>query len=194
MITRQKFVAIKHLPQDNLLKVNNALMIGTPPITVARMVHGWGRMLKTPEHILAKQLAGYMKEMATTKEDEITGEVFITPINGQLDAMTELQWLASKQKERVVALLDKESREKKHSLTTTTEINQYGMLLKDVIKAEFDCGQREFKGPVAGKSKTTFSVTPDDKGGVNVEVTTAIEEATAIMKRAPILIEAQRVG
>lgn len=149
-------------------------------------------MMKQPEHILAKQLVGYRSEIAHVVEDPEDGVVYITPSQGQLDAMDELQWLASQQKARVQALLTKEQTENKVSIMTTTEINQYGMILKDVLKAEFECGRREFKGPVGGKSSTSFTVNPNPQGGIDVTVTEAIEAAQKIMKRVPLLIEAQR--
>lgn len=183
------------LAEDKLRKVNNLLLTGVNAIIIAREIHSWGILLAIPENRLSKMLIKYRNEQlgAIVVDKEGKTEVLIVGElqQAKFDALFELQSIAERQRNRVTALLDLEVTNKKHSSTATAEIQTYSFLLKDVLKAEFDCGVRDYLGPVGGAKALGRPVHNPEAHTIEGSVSTAVDRALEIMARnAPKIIEA----
>lgn len=149
IIDRTSVTGIEALGAEKKARVNSLLLSGTNAVQIARALHSWGNFLKINEVKLARMLVSYRnKHFGSVTVGTNEGRLVIigTMQEEKFDALKELQILAERQRNRVAALLDAEVSDGKHHGRVTMEVQALSYLLKDVLKAEFDCGVREFKG------------------------------------------------
>lgn len=177
---------IEKLSQEKLRKINNMILTGSELTMVAREIHSWGILMNVAEMRLIHMLKAYRDQyLGTIVLETPTGEIKIVGElqQARFDALHELQLIAEKQRNRVQALLDMEAINREHMSIATVEIQTLSMLLKDVLRAEFDCGARQYLGPMGGKGGGPKTAEPGEI--IEGHVVEAVDHAMEIMQRTP---------
>ena len=164
-----QFDRLHKLGPEKLQKIVNELMRGTPTVLVARLIQEWGDASDVGEATLAKQL----KRLHTAIENGAFGgelaqearrkaSVRIKLLHGStVDCLDQLIEIANIQRERVLALWDKERIWNKPIFKLNAAIRDYKNLLLAIQKIKFDLGIDEYRRGFPVRAPHTSPTQPD---------------------------------
>lgn len=170
------------LSQEQLFKVQEALSENRGTTYAARMIQQeFKLLLDMKESSLGRTLMRWRDEVlvipkalqAAVKEDHILKKKLAVIAEAQMDVVTELEQLTRIQLERIKELREKEKQLKMPFNWVSKEMEVASTLLDKVLKAQFDTGVLEYRGPVRGG----FGVKVDTPDGTTVQVGLGLNEA-----------------
>lgn len=158
------FERLQGLGEERFNKILNLLMRGEPAMRVAREIQqDWKEFQDVAERTLMQQLkrlrlvaaeGAFGKKAAQSIAD---GHTLRTPVrlaHLNVRVLERLEELSEIQRERVLALVEKEQKMPvpvgPMLAATNAVFNDYRQVLLDLQKIRFDLGLDEFKGPVGG--------------------------------------------
>lgn len=146
------FRRLQALGEDKFRRITDEFMRGTPVSWVARLIQQeWGDHRDLEEYKLTRQLKRLYKAIwneffSRLEERAQRNATFKTNLTGSKHAVLEqLVELALLEKQRMVALLEKEQRGNKILGELTTVMSDYFKLLVAIQRLRFDLGIDEYK-------------------------------------------------
>ena len=172
------------LSQEQLFKVQASLRENKGGTHAVRMIQQeFGLLLGMKENTLLRILLRWRDNVLgqptilseVAKTDEILKRKIAVRTDAQMDVVYELEMLARIQLERINELREKEKSLKMPFNWVSKELDVASSLLEKTLKAQFDTGVREYRGPVRGG----VGVRVDTQDGTTIQVGLGLDEAFA---------------
>ena len=141
-----KFKRLKALPPDKFVAMEEMLRDGFSPLHVAREMQGTlGQCTEVSEYALTKMLYRYVEQemdirtAAKAFTSQATRRV-LQKLKQNVDAVVEMEALVIYQRERLDQAREKERLGKVLFKGLSTEVKEYGILLKNLLDMQMDTG------------------------------------------------------
>lgn len=193
---------LRGLGEERFGKIMNMLLRGESAMGLAREIQaqppkGWGLLQDVAETTLTQQLNRLRIQMAEgtfgprlARRIAEGGTIKRTLNHVSIRVLDRLEELSEMQRDRVLALIEREKILPSTSGATNEVVEGYRKILQDLQKVRFDLGMDEFKGPMPGLSMKQASITFPDGMSVQKQVFEAVNQIEQIFdaRRIPRLI------